>query len=270
MRAASVVLGASLVSWLLGTTHFASLSIEINRFFARTGDALFQATLMWLTYLGLEPSIRRFSPDSLIGWTRLISGRWRDPEVGRDILIGVSAGLAMTVLYAAHNLIPPLVGRPEPMPLSFDPALLMGPQYVLSAIIATFGNAITNAMLAVVGIVTLLIFLKRAWLAWLAGVVIFVWVVIQGMFSPGTPLLDLAIGCGIIGIFIAVILRWGLLATIAALFTHFMLLRAPLTTDITSWRATAGLTHIAVLGGLGLLGAWLSRHQIPKSAITNH
>jgi len=49
-----------------------------------------------------------------------------------------------------------------------------------------------------------------------------------------------------------------------------MLLRAPLTTDITSWRATAGLTHIAVLGGLGLLGGWLSRHQIPNQRIPNH
>jgi tRNA A-37 threonylcarbamoyl transferase component Bud32 len=272
MRAASVVLAASLIAWLLGTTHFADLGREINRFFARTGDALFQAGLMWVTYLGIEPYVRRFSPDSLIGWTRIISGRWRDPEVGRDILIGISAGLAMTVLYAAHNLIPPLFGRPEPMPLSFAPTVLLGPRYVLSGVLAQFANAITSSMLAVVGIVAILIFVKRAWVAWLAGVAIFVWVVIQGMFSPGTPMLDLAIGCGIIGIFIGVILRWGLLATIAALFTHFMLLRAPLTADVNSWRATAGLTHIAVLGGLGLLGAWLSRHRIPnqQSLITDH
>ena len=110
--------------------------------------------------------------------------------------------------------------------------------------------------------VALLILLRRAWLAWLAGVVIFVWVVIQGMFSPGTPLLDLAIGCGIIGILLGVILRWGLLATIAALFTHFMLLRAPPPTDITSWRASAGITYTIVLAGLGLLGAWLARHTV--------
>ena len=73
-------------------------------------------------------------------------------------------------------------------------------------------------------------------------------------------MLDLAIGCGIIGILLGVILRWGLLATIAALFTHFMLLRAPLTTDLTSWRASAGLTYTIVLAGLGLLGTWLARH----------
>ena len=67
---------------------------------------------------------------------------------------------------------------------------------------------------------------------------------------------------GIIGIYIAVILRWGLLATIGALFTHFMLLRAPLTTDLGSWRAPATLRFTVVLASLGLLGAWLARHRI--------
>ena len=58
---------------------------EVSRFFARVGIALFNAALLWLTYLGLEPYVRRFSPDSLIGWTRLVAGGWRDPRVGRDV-----------------------------------------------------------------------------------------------------------------------------------------------------------------------------------------
>ena len=262
LRAAVVVFIATLSAWLLGATHFTDAGREIARVFDATGDALFQGAIMWATYLGMEPYIRRFSPDSLIGWTRLISGRWRDPEVGRDILIGISAGLAMTLFYAAHNLIPPLFGRPEPMPLLLDPTILMSTRFVLSSLISTFTGAIINSMLAVVGVVVLLILLKRAWLAWIAAVAIFVWVVISEMFGPGTPVLDLAIGCGIIGIYIAVILRWGLLATIGALFTHFMLLRAPLTTDLGSWRAPAGLTFTVVLASLGLLGAWLARHRV--------
>jgi hypothetical protein len=43
-----------------------------------------------------------------------------------------------------------------------------------------------------------------------------------------------------------------------------MLLRAPLTTDLTSWRASAGLTYTIVMAGLGLLGAWLARHAAPN------
>ena len=63
-------------------------------------------------------------------------------------------------------------------------------------------------------------------------------VAVNGMFIPGTPLLDLASAALIIAVFVAMIARVGLLATIAALATHFMLLRAPLTTDLSSWRAT--------------------------------
>jgi hypothetical protein len=40
-----------------------------------------------------------------------------------------------------------------------------------------------------------------------------------------------------------------------------MLLRAPLTTDLNSWRATAGLTYTFVLAGVGLVGGWLARHS---------
>jgi hypothetical protein len=260
LRAGGIVFAASLVGWVLGATHFADVGREVNRFFDRTGTALFQAAVMWLAYLGVEPYIRRFSPDSLIGWTRLVSGRWRDPHVGRDVLIGISAGLAMTLFFAAHNFIPKLLGNPEPMPLWTDPNVFMGTRFVLADIVNLSNSAMTNSMLGVAGIVALLMLLKRTWLAWVVGCFIFVWVVIEGMFPVGTPILDLVIGLAIIGIFNGVILRWGLLATMITLFTHFMLLRAPLTTDLGSWRATASLTYTFTLAGFGLLGAWLATH----------
>jgi serine/threonine-protein kinase len=261
IRAASIVFAAAMIGWMLGATHYASVDREINRIFDRCGAALFQAAVLWVTYLGLEPYIRRFSPDSLIGWTRLISGQWKDPHVGRDIMLGTSAGLLMTVFYGLHNLLPPLFGRPEPIPISGDPIVLMGFRHVLAAIVLAVGSAVTNSMLAVVGVVALMIVLKRAWAAGIAAVCVFVWPVIQGMFPPGTPLLDLAVGTAIIAVFVAVILRYGLLATIAALATHFILLRAPLTTEIDAWRATAGITYVVVFAGLGALAAWLSRQR---------
>jgi hypothetical protein len=130
---------------------------------------------------------------------------------------------------------------------------------VLSQIVGQCDSAIIWSMLAVAGMVALLMMLKRVWLAWLAGMAIYVWPVIQGMFPPGTPILDFVIGAAIIGVYTAVILRWGLLATIVTLLSHFLLLRAPLTTDLDSWRASAALTYTATVAGLGLLGAWLAR-----------
>ena len=53
-------------------------------------------------------------------------------------------------------------------------------------------------------------------------------------------------------------LLYVLLTAIAALCTHFILLRAPLTTDLSSWRAPAGVVLIGSVLLIGLAGCYLS------------
>jgi hypothetical protein len=52
-------------------------------------DALFWAGFAWALYIALEPYVRRRWPVVLISWNRLLSGKLRDPLVGRDLLIGI-------------------------------------------------------------------------------------------------------------------------------------------------------------------------------------
>jgi hypothetical protein len=56
--------------------------------FAR--DAIFlllgRTFRLTLYYLAMEPFVRRIWPTALISWTRAVSGGWRDPLVGRDLL----------------------------------------------------------------------------------------------------------------------------------------------------------------------------------------
>jgi hypothetical protein len=257
-RAASAIFIAYMAAWLL-RPHVSPLSADIQRMFTAIGLSLFDAALLWLTYLGLEPYVRRHSPDSLIGWTRLISGQWRDARVGRDVMIGVSAGLAMTVIYGVHNMLPPLVGVPEPRPLGMDFDLLLGTRQVLAYLLSRISNAVQGAMLCVVGFVALLIWLKRPWLATLAAIACFTPVAINGMFSPGTPVLDVILGTALMSVFILTIVRFGLLATMAALATHFVLLRAPLTTDFGSWRGPIGLWFLGIVAVAGLGACYLAR-----------
>jgi hypothetical protein len=267
-RAAAFVFSVSLLSWALGASHVTILGVEINRIFAAIGRALFDASVLWLTYLGLEPYIRRHSPDSILGWSRLLAGHWRDPRVGVDVLVGVSAGLAMTVLYAAHNVLPPLAGYPEPMPAITDVGALMSTRQVLSPIVHQVTNAMSSAMLGVVGVVGFGLALRRTWLAALAAIVFFTPVALSGMFNPGTPRLDLAIGGGIIAIFVLVIIRAGLLSAAAALFTHFVLLRAPVTTDLSSWRAPYGFWYLGAVAVLGLGACYIARKGQRDSRLT--
>lgn len=148
-RAAGVLVAIAITGWLLGSQHTGALGQDLPRFFGAVGRALFDGGLLWLTYLGLEPYIRRFSPDSLVGWTRLLGGRWQDPQVASEVLVGVCAGLGMTVLYAVHNLVPPLLGRPEPMPMApADPAVLMGARFVIGRMLSQIGGAFSGGMLA--------------------------------------------------------------------------------------------------------------------------
>jgi tRNA A-37 threonylcarbamoyl transferase component Bud32 len=257
-RTATIIFVTSMTAWML-RGPIGAIGADIPRMFAAIGRALFDAGLMWLTYLGLEPYIRRYAPDSLIGWTRLIVGRWRDPVVARDVMTGVCAGLAMTVFYAVHNVIPPLLGRPEPMPLGMDANLLRGTRYVLGYLIERIGAGVQGAMLCVVGFVALLILLKRPWRAAVAAIVVFTPVAINGMFPAGTPLLDLVLGTALIAVFVFTIVRFGLLATMAALTTHFVLLRAPITTEFSSWRGPLGLWFVALVAIVGLAACYFAR-----------
>ncbi len=131
------------------------------------------------------------------------------------------------------------MGRPEPMPVISDERVLQGLRFVFAGLISQVSNAISSGMLGVVGIVALLMLLKRRWAAIAAGIVCYTPVVIDGMFPEGTPLLDIVSGALIISVLLGVIVRFGLLAAVAALATHFILLGAPLTTDLGSWRGPA-------------------------------
>src|SRR5262249_23702413 len=80
------------IVWMIWADHVPDLRSEWEIFARGTGWTLFNAGLIWLFYLGLEPFVRRRWPDTIISWTRVLAGRFRDPLVGRDILIGSATG----------------------------------------------------------------------------------------------------------------------------------------------------------------------------------
>jgi hypothetical protein len=59
-----------------------------------------------------------------------------------------------------------------------------------------------------------------------------------------------------------------LLATIAALATHFVLLRAPATLDVGSWRGPIGLWFLAVVAVAGFGAIYVARKSLERPAPT--
>jgi len=62
------------------------------------GHYLIHAVEVWIYYLALEPYVRRVWPRMLIGLMRVFSGRWRDPAIGREVLIGVTTGCVLAAV----------------------------------------------------------------------------------------------------------------------------------------------------------------------------
>src|SRR5262249_5119433 len=93
MRVAVFVVCTELAAWATGNHHLPDLPLEALSFTAIASDAIALGVALWIVYAALEPYARRFWPEMLLGWSRLLSGRIRDPRVGRDVLLGVVFGV---------------------------------------------------------------------------------------------------------------------------------------------------------------------------------
>jgi serine/threonine-protein kinase len=109
-RLGAFVLVSSLVAGVSQAHHARVATDEVLLFMSLAGRALLLACLVWLIYLALEPGVRRLWPHTLITWTRVMSGRVRDPLVGRDVLIGVALGVTLIGVRVAVTDEPALNG----------------------------------------------------------------------------------------------------------------------------------------------------------------
>jgi hypothetical protein len=147
-RLAAFMFTVIMATWLLDG-HVRHAQSEMSRFFAATGIALFLGGVMYLIYLGLEPWVRRTSPLVLVGWSRVLAGRLRDPLVGRDVLIGVACGAVGGLL----NLIPYVVSRwaglPEMEPFSSYTGALDGVRPFLRDVVQAMNGSLQSGLIAV-------------------------------------------------------------------------------------------------------------------------
>ena len=105
-----------LVFFLLGGTylmaaHHVPGEQEAWILFTAAALGLLVGTIVWMLYVALEPHVRRRWPDSLISWGRVLAGQMRDPVVGRDLLLGMLAGVFLTVASRVQELLPGWMGK---------------------------------------------------------------------------------------------------------------------------------------------------------------
>jgi serine/threonine-protein kinase len=252
-RRGAVRLGATMffvqaAMWVLGGHHVRN-SYEGWLFILGFSNAVAMGVGFWVLYLGLEPFARRRWPEMLISWTRALTGRWRDPLVGRDVLIGAAVGAVVgLILGPARVLLPMRLGIPGPPPHPFDYNAPVDPGRAVAWLLS---NGVLSSFW-VLGIVFLLILVRglarRGWLAGLAVALIFSATFIG---SPG-PAVTLPLAVLSMGILVAVAVRFGVLAAIVAETFRRILGYQIYSSDPSSWTFYAGM--IVVAGVLAL--AW--------------
>jgi serine/threonine-protein kinase len=254
-----VIFVGSLIEWISGTTHAASLNEEIGRFFSGIGEALFSAGLLWLLYLALEPYVRKFWPATLVSWSRLLAGNVFDSRVGRDILIGTLFGVCVVLLGSIDHQIRPLLGFAALPPQVPNMVWLEGGRQILAAVAQRVFSATFNSLWIVFGLVVVNLIVRRVWITALI-MTAFLLTTAAGEISRFPPIwLGTLFALAVVSVIVLVMLRFGLLATITLFFVNFVLGSAVLTLDPSAWFFPTSAALLLLVAALAVYGFVASR-----------
>ena len=114
-RLAAFVFAAWAVAWFFGAHHVPNLD-EFGLFVEFLAWGLFLSCFFWVLYIAMEPYVRRRWPATLVSWSRLLAGGFRDPLVGRDVLAGCLLGAFANALARLVWFVPSWLGYPPPQP----------------------------------------------------------------------------------------------------------------------------------------------------------
>ena len=260
-RVTSYLAIAGMLSWVLRASHSSSLEGEIGLFFRSAGIIALLGVIFWTLYIAVEPYVRKFWPDALLGWSRLLTGHVRDPRVGRDLLIGMVFGVALILVDVGKATLIPALGLSAPYArYGFGEEMYGDSAAAFWAVLIQSVNAIGGALFIAFGIVIARLALRARWLA--IGVTM--------MFLSLTAAYDLSaipysLGLPLIsGALITLIaMRFGLLSLAVAWFTWRLLAAVPMTLELSHWRAIPSNWTLAMLIGLVLFGFYASRAGQP-------
>ncbi len=245
--------GLMFASWVLRAHQASLLEMDYSIFLKALGHSLASAGLLWVAYMAVEPYLRRRWPWRIVSWNRLLAGRFRDPLVGRDILLGALLGSAETLLNALEAIVCEALSLPsdiyfarinlETMSLARLPHFLL----LMQADNGLWGCLTVYAMFFL-----LYLLCRREWLAGLG--VTAVWTIV---FLSGPDYLHLVNATFVVVRCLLVVyfgLRFGLLTILVFGFYWSVLAFGPITYDLGTWYAASTVVSFVCLVAVALYG----------------
>jgi serine/threonine-protein kinase len=206
---------------------------------------VFYAVMFWALYLALEPFVRRYWPQTLVSWTTILSGRLRDPIVGRDVLIGILLGVLTTLIVTAGQTF-----AAEPLPSSTE--YLLGLRSTAGRVLMQGAYAIRTGLVLLFLLFLLRVVLRNHWLAAAVFVAIFALLDTVGETRRAAAI-DALTAAVYFTMFAVAVVRWGLTTLVVGLMTTNLLLSGPVTRDLSAWFVPE---MIAIPLSLAIVACW--------------
>ena len=245
-RTGAFVFVTWVVAWFFGAHHvptFAEFPLFME--FLVWGGGFFCFT--WLLYIALEPYVRRRWPATLVSWSRLLAGGFRDPLVGRDVLVGCLSGSSLAALQRLLWFVPSWLGHPPTQPFSGPDWQFLGARTAIAATSSFLMGAPVFWLSALFVLFFLRMLLRKEWAAGVVFVLLLSTFVAAGsQFEPVASLGGLSFSC--VAVFL--LTRFGLLTVVTNFVFWSVLENFPLTTQGSSWYAGISLTGILLMAAI--------------------
>src|SRR4029453_18277285 len=200
------------------------LGIEgFGLFLVAMGHSRFAAALVWAVYLAIEPYIRRHWPQAIISWSPLLAGRLRDPLLGIAWVVIVDYSYVVILRLGG----PPILRATE---------YLRGGRHILGAWLGQLVISVEGTLVFFFVLFLFRVLLRRPWLASTAFVAL---LATSRILGNEYAAVQIPTSIAIYAIAAFAVVRFGLVALAAGLFTVDLIIGAPTSASLSSWYAPA-------------------------------
>jgi len=245
-RLAAFVFAAWAVAGLFGAHHVTNLA-EFQLFMEFLLTGLAWSCLIWILYIALEPYVRRRWPATLVSWSRLLAGDFRDPLVGRDVLIGCLSAASTTAIGTLLWFIPSWIGHAPSKPFFGPTWQFLGARTIIAGISQILFGAPIFWLAALFVLVLLRALLRKDSAAAVAFFLLLgVFAGALSGFAPAVLVGNLIFS----GVAVFLLIRFGLLTMVAHDIFWSVLETFPLTAQGSAWYAGISLAGILLLAAI--------------------
>ena len=264
-RIALYFFAVSMLRWLLTADHVADLGVEFSLMLRAMQNSVFFAVMSWFLYVAIEPTIRANWPQTLVAWGRVLTGRFSDPLVGRDALIGILGAALVCGLAHVQGVAAEAFGG-ETLARTGSLDLVRGARYVLGYLFDIQGEAAMMALLASFLFVIARLALRNSAAAFVA-MLFFGLLRMPQLVMTSSDAINFGFRLVQIAIIMLVLWRVGLLAA-GVMFVFLPLINGvPLHLDLGAWWSGASTTSWVIAVVLTLACAWNASRPSRQLAI---